>query len=160
MTVPLAWSNTFQYKKRFITAAAGIAFSILLIFMQLGFLNAARRNAAFIYHQLDGDIAIVSASYLSMINPDEINLYRIPQAKNIEGIQSATGINFQYSRWINRGEPGKDTVPRIGSRTTGTSPSKTPVLWIICRGMKRWDTVLVDQLCSNDFGSRETGGNG
>lgn len=47
--VPIAWRNTFQNRKRTITALGGISFSILLIFMQLGLLNGARRTASMLY---------------------------------------------------------------------------------------------------------------
>ena len=45
MRTPLAWLNTIQNRKRSATAVAGICFAVLLIFMQAGFLGAAKLNA-------------------------------------------------------------------------------------------------------------------
>ena len=46
MRTPLAWLNTIQNKKRTATAVGGICFAVLLIFMQAGFLGAARLNSS------------------------------------------------------------------------------------------------------------------
>ncbi len=156
MGISLAWSNTFENKKRFITAASGIAFAILLIFMQLGFLNAAGRNAAFIYHQLDGDIAIVSASYSSMINPGKINIYRIPQARNVAGVKSATGIYFKYNRWINRINQSRIQCLVLGIDPADITFKDSHLMGTVSRIAER-DTVLVDQLTSDDYGPRAPG---
>jgi len=63
MKIPLAWHNTFQNKKRTLAAIGGISFSLLLIFMQLGFLTTARITAGLVYDYFDYDLIITSAAY-------------------------------------------------------------------------------------------------
>ena len=55
MNTPLAWKNLLHNKVRTAVALAGVAFAVILIFMQLGFKGAVRKTATQIYDALAYD---------------------------------------------------------------------------------------------------------
>lgn len=102
MRTPVAWLNTIQNKKRTATAVGGICFAVLLIFMQAGFLGAARMNASLAYSVLNFDLVLISRGYLTMPRSETIDRYRIIQASSVPGVQRAVGLSIEGADWRNR----------------------------------------------------------
>ena len=65
MRTPVAWFNSIEQPRRTAASVGGMCFALLLIFMQAGFLGAARTNVAVIYAALDFDLVIHSRAYLT-----------------------------------------------------------------------------------------------
>ena len=157
MRVPLAWSNTIQNKWRTLASASGICFAILLIFMQLGFLAAAKKNVSIVYRFLDFDIIITSKGYLSLTRALEINPYRIIQTRNLPGILSATGLLVDRGGWKNQKTNRSKSCMIIGldssdaSFLKGEAAQQMPLI-------SRPYTTLVDRKSHDAYGSREVGG--
>ena len=99
MKIPLAWHNTFQNKKRTMAAIGGITFSLVLIFMQLGFLTTARITAALVYDFFDYDLIITSATYESMNAAGDFDKTRLYQAKAVTGVGETAVLNYERGRW-------------------------------------------------------------
>ena len=60
MKTPLALLNLLHDKTRTLVAIAGVAFAVVLVLMQLGFLNSVRLTATEVYDQLNFDVVLVS----------------------------------------------------------------------------------------------------
>jgi putative ABC transport system permease protein len=54
MKTPLAWLNLVHDKTRTLVAIAGVAFAVVLMLMQLGFLNSVRLTALDLIFGLTG----------------------------------------------------------------------------------------------------------
>jgi len=156
MRTPIAWHNTFHNKKRVFAASAGVTFAILLIFMQIGFLDAAKKNASFLFERLDFDIIMISKGYLSTKRSLSINKFRISQVRNLSGIESSTGILIDSTRWINPETNEKSSCLVIGVNTSDTPFINTNIKKILS-SISRPNTVLVDRLSSDDYGKRVIG---
>lgn len=102
MRTPIAWLNTIQNRKRTAAAVGGICFAVLLIFMQAGFLGAARTNASCAYAMLDFDLIVISRGYLTMPRSETIDRYRVIQASSIPGVARARGLLIESAYWRNR----------------------------------------------------------
>ena len=96
---PLAWYNTFQNKKRTLAAIGGISFSLLLIFMQLGFLATARITSSLIYDFFDYDLIMTSAAYESIETTGRFDKTRLVQAKVVEGVKEIAALNYARMWW-------------------------------------------------------------
>ncbi|HZD25663.1 MAG TPA: hypothetical protein VE631_05325, partial [Alphaproteobacteria bacterium] len=59
----VAWANLRQRPTRSLVASTGIAFSVFLVFLQLGFLDSARRASTQILQFFDFDLALVARDY-------------------------------------------------------------------------------------------------
>jgi putative ABC transport system permease protein len=101
MRTPIAWFNTIQNPKRTAAAVGGICFSVLLIFMQAGFLGAARTNASLAYSILDFDLIIISRGYLTMTRSESIDPYRVIQSSSVPGVAQSCGLLIEGGNWRN-----------------------------------------------------------
>ena len=99
LKIPLAFLNTFQNKKRTLTAIGGISFSLLLIFMQLGFLTSARITSGRIGSFFDYDLILTSAAYESMDSTGTFDKIRLVQARVVEGVQDISTLNYARAWW-------------------------------------------------------------
>lgn len=157
MHTPVAWYNTFYNKKRVIAASAGIIFAILLIFMQVGFLDAAKKNASFLYDNLDFDLIIISKGYLSVQRSLSINKYRLIQARNVKGVESTTGIMIDGARWLNA-ETNDDSSCMVIGVDPNSSSFESDELNKLLININNPNSVLVDRISSKDYGKIESGG--
>ena len=58
--VSVAWQNLLYERTRLWVAIAGVAFAVLLIFMNLGFLGALTATTVTFYEKLNGDLFLSS----------------------------------------------------------------------------------------------------
>src|SRR5579871_3928473 len=80
---PLAWLNLRHQKMRSLVALAGVAFALVLIFTQLGFLGAVRATATLLYDKLDFDLVLVSREYVDINHMSTFSLRRLSQAQEL-----------------------------------------------------------------------------
>src|SRR5258708_3376137 len=99
MRTPLAWYNLTEEKLRTFVAAAGVAFSLTLVFMQLGFLSSVDNTATLVLDQLDFDIAIVSRGYRHLAESDSFPRLRLYEAAAVPGVARATPFYVGIQTW-------------------------------------------------------------
>jgi len=99
MRISLAWQNTLQNKKRSLAAVAGIAFSLLLVFMQLGFLQTARTNSTLVYNYFVFDLIITSNRFESLESAHFFDRTRLLQTQVIPGVEAVSTLNASLHRW-------------------------------------------------------------
>ena len=156
MRTPVAWLNTIQNPKRTATAVGGICFSVLLIFMQAGFLGAARMNASLAYSILDFDLILVSRGYLTMPRSETIDPYRVIQASSVPGVAQATGLYIEGGDWRNQ-STGDSASCFVFGVATDTPPFLDPNLNTSASNLKESLTVLVDNHSRSSYGAWEIG---
>lgn len=101
MRTPIAWLNSIEQPRRTAAAVGGMAFALLLIFMQAGFLGAARANVSIIYSALDFDLVIHSRAYLTLPRSDPFDRLRLTQAAAVPGVGSVTRFLTDTFGWRN-----------------------------------------------------------
>ncbi len=151
MRTPIAWLNLLQTPKRTLTAISGICFAVLLIFMQAGFLGAARLNASQTYRMLDCDLLIVSRGYLMLTRAESIDRFRVIQARSIEGVASATPLTIESANWFRAGDHDRSSCFLYGVNSTST-PFLDPALNTQLSPLREPETMLVDLASRPSFG--------
>jgi putative ABC transport system permease protein len=159
MRTPLAWLNTIQNRKRSATAVAGICFAVLLIFMQAGFLGAAKLNASLTYRELKFDIMIVSHGYLMLTRSESLDIYRIMQARNVPGVVAVNGLLISGARWGHTDRGGTESSFVFGL-TPGESYFHDDELNAATARLKARPNMLVDRLSRPSYDPWEIGGTG
>ncbi len=101
MKTPLAWMNLVHNKVRTSVAVAGVAFAVVLLFMQLGFLGAVQSTATLIYDALEFDILIRSKDYLHLADPRTFPKRRLYQAESLPGVTQASPFYVEWNHWRN-----------------------------------------------------------
>ncbi|WP_428672732.1 ABC transporter permease DevC [Reyranella sp.] len=116
---PLGWRQLVHAKGRLAIAIAGVAFAVLLIFMQLGFMNMLFDSAVMMHRQLNADIVLLSSTSRDLANPGTFPRSRLLQATGVPGVADAEALYVTSREWIkqsenDRGERGQMLV--IGVR--------------------------------------------
>jgi putative ABC transport system permease protein len=83
---PLAWKNLTHDPRRLVVACGGVSFAVLLMYMELGFLNALLDSNVELIRRLEADLVIVSKARFSLVASDRFPLQRIYQARGQAGI--------------------------------------------------------------------------
>jgi putative ABC transport system permease protein len=99
--VPIAWLNLVHEKSRLVVALAGVAFAVLLVFMNLGFLGALGDSASMFYNYMNADIFIVSPQTLEISTTKAFARERLYQAAGVAGIERVMPLYLGYMQWRN-----------------------------------------------------------
>ncbi|NJO95321.1 MAG: FtsX-like permease family protein [Hyellaceae cyanobacterium CSU_1_1] len=98
---PLGWLQLKHDKFRLLTALSGIAFADILIFMQLGFMNALYTANTQYPRKIKGDIVLTSTQATNFNKPYTFPRRRLYQALDVPGVESAEPVYIGSLDWRN-----------------------------------------------------------
>ncbi len=98
---PLGLLQLKHDKARLITALSGIAFADILIFLQLGFLNALFDGSVLLHRGLKADLVLMNPQGLNLTELSTFPRRRLYQAMDIPGIASAEALYINSVQWKN-----------------------------------------------------------
>jgi putative ABC transport system permease protein len=98
-TPPLAVRNVQHGGARSLLAIAGVGFSITLVLLQLGFLEAVRITARMVYDQIEFDVVLLSPQYEQFFGPGEFPLSRLKEAQSEPGVTAAYPLYARMTFW-------------------------------------------------------------
>lgn len=154
MKTPLALLNLVHDKTRTLVAVAGVAFAVVLVLMQMGFLNSVRLTASQIYDQLDFELVLVSPQYLHISKAGEFPRTRIFQAAQAAGVADVRPVYFGFNYWLNQ---SMKQATRRGIFVIGFNLEKPVFKLRELRGdlspLKEVGHVYMDCLSRKQFGS-------
>ncbi|HMB05282.1 MAG TPA: hypothetical protein VKP69_16285, partial [Isosphaeraceae bacterium] len=82
-----------------LAAVAGMALAVVMVLLQLGFLEAVRITAAINYDQLDFDVALVSTEFEQFYAPGRFPGARLTQAQSLPEVTAARPLFTRMSFW-------------------------------------------------------------
>jgi putative ABC transport system permease protein len=95
----LALRNVVHGGKRSLAAISGVAFSLTMVLLQLGFLEAVKITASSNYDLLDFDIVLLSPRYEQFYAPGVIPLARLTEARSVATVVSASPLYAIFNLW-------------------------------------------------------------
>ena len=110
--IPLTWLMLTHRISRLILSVLGIAFAVLLMFMQLGFLTGLFDNQTMAIRLFDADLVITSSARNNLHIEQPFPEIRVRQARDIPGVLSSTPLWFENGIWKNPTD-GHENVMRI-----------------------------------------------
>ena len=111
--ITLALRNLLHQRLRTLISLAGVAFAVLLIFSQLGFLGAVYQTASLLFDKLDFDLLLTSREYLNLNTPEGFPRQRLAQANALVDVESVRPFSVCLGLW--RG-PWPHSYPRVDPR--------------------------------------------
>ena len=156
MKTPLAWRNITHNKLRSLAALSGVAFAILLIFMQLGFHDASARSAVLLTNALDFDLLLVSPQYLFVARPGSLPRTRVAQARAVEGVADVVPFHVGWGEWRSR-ESGLCWGMLVLAVDPARQPFRSPELNARLPLLHGADTALVDDMTRPEYGPHGPG---
>jgi len=92
---PLAWKNLTNEPRRLMIAVAGVGFAVLLMFIEVGFLNALLDSTVQVLRCLRGELVIVSRTKFAMAARERFDARRVYQASGCPGVESVYPIYME-----------------------------------------------------------------
>lgn len=86
---PLAWKNLTHDLRRLAVAVSGVGFAVVLIFIELGFMNAMLESTVQLLRRLNGQLVIVSAARYALPTRELLDIRRISQSQGVPGVKAA-----------------------------------------------------------------------
>ena len=96
---PLAWLQLSHQRIRLIVAILGVAFSIILIFTQLGIRAMLFDGVTLLPEHLNGDLYLLSSYSENIRNSSFPSIY-LYQADAIPGVASANPLYVETGKWV------------------------------------------------------------
>src|SRR5215468_8499028 len=150
-TVPLAWLQLTKEKLRLLVAVAGVAFAVILIFMQLGFRKALFDSSTRLHEALAGDVFLVSPQFDFVAQPKSFSRRRLYQALAFPDVVAVRPLYLGLALWKNP-ETGKSrTIFSVGvdpADNAVTLPGVDEQLALI----RKRDVVLYDRSGRPEYG--------
>lgn len=156
LRVPLGWRNVTHERGRAIVGVTGVAFAIMLMFLQLGFFGAVIIGATQIYDQLAYDVVIVSRDYRFIHSPRAFPRRRMMQAFSHSAVAETNLVYLGMATWHNRETGLKNSVTLIGidpARSVFRNESINRNLAALTQS----DTAIVDSQTRAKYGARGPG---
>lgn len=150
--VRIAWLQISHQKLRLLAAVAGVAFAVVLIFVQLGFQQALYDSSVRWHTALGYDLALISPKTTYIVNPPGFPRNRLYQALGFDGVASVTPVYIGIAQWRNPEDP----LQARNIYVMGFDPMNSGFALAGDRtqvGLLRLpDRVLFDRLSRSEFG--------
>ena len=147
----VAFSNLAQHKIRLAVALVGTAVPILLLVLQLAFLQGARFEVTRLYQDFDFDLAMVPRTHQFLMSDGTLGRVRLSEAAAIAPIADTYGINISPGYWLDKATERRSTALLIGIDPNADFVSD-PDIKAGLPLLNMVGTVLVDDYSSPDFG--------
>ena len=103
----IAWLQISHQKLRLLAALLGVAFAVVLVFVQLGFQQALYDSSVRWHTALGYDLAVISPKTTYLVNPPGFPRSRLYQTLGFEGVSSVTPVYIGIAEWRNPQDPLK-----------------------------------------------------
>lgn len=143
MQSELAWANITHNKARTAAGVSGVAFAIVLLFMQLGFYDTSYRSATLLFDQMDFDIVLRSPQYAHIRAPGSVPRRRLSQAEAIPGVAAAMPL-YVGNGTYQEAESGVRREMIVLAVDPRDQPFKLPALAANVSRLAQDDTALMD----------------
>lgn len=156
--VRLGWLNLAHHKGRLAVSVAGVAAAVLLMLLELGFLNALFDSQVEVIRKLSADLVIVNVLKYSMAANVPFPRRRLAQAMAVDGVAAADPVYVEYeaSVWKHPRAP----VAR-GIRVLAFDPDRPVFAGLGVEGMRealrRLDTAAFDGRSKRHYGNPRVG---
>jgi putative ABC transport system permease protein len=110
---PLAWRNLTHDRRRLAVAVSGVAFAVILIFMELGFLYALLESTVQVLRHVNGEVVLVSPLRYSLVSTNRFDMRRLIAARQAPGVAGVAPLYIESSLSILRQNGGRGFPVRV-----------------------------------------------
>jgi putative ABC transport system permease protein len=156
--IPLAWANLTHDPVRFGLFVLGIAFAVILMFVQFGFRNALLDSNTQFHDHLNADLVLVSPSRQQLTFPEKFPRVRLDQARSVAGVKEVHPIYIEgaLSQLRHTSPDPKERGPSRNIRVLGVNPQAN-LFTFPTTGIDTPGTAIYDTTTKSDFGPLNVG---
>jgi putative ABC transport system permease protein len=152
LAIPLAWLQLKHEKLRLTVALAGVAFAVVLIFMQLGFRDALFASSVRYHRMLAYDLAMLSPKTDFIVQPQPFSRRRLYQIRGTPGVAGVTALYLGQTRWRNPASPAETRSIYVVGFDPSDRVFDLPGIEAHRSELRLPDVVLYDRLSRPEFG--------
>ena len=106
--IPLARRNLLHNRRRLLVAVLGIGFAVVLLFMQIGFMNALFDSTVRVIELLNADLILANRAQQALPGKQTFSRTRIYQARGCPGVEGVYPLYIEtfYALWKPSGKKG------------------------------------------------------
>src|SRR5262245_62148554 len=157
-TPPLACRHVTPSRARLAGSLAGVAFAVVLMFVEMGFLNGLFDNHTRFVDRLNADLLIVNADKEAVIPQQPFPRRRLFQARGQPGVAAVYGLRLEEMHAFLKNDRDGKQYPIL---VIGFDPAEPvfliPEVAAAARLLTVPDTLLVDSRAKDFYGEREAG---
>lgn len=150
--IPLAWLQLSRERIRFTIALAGIAFAVILMFMQLGFQSALYDSAARFHQSLQGELILISSRSKSLGYMMPFSRRRLYQVLGVDGVRSVSPVYVGFGDWKNP-ERGTYRTIYVYGFDVGAQAIDLPEVSQAVDLIKLEQNILFDRASRSEYGA-------
>lgn len=98
---PIAWLQTTHQPTKMLVALAGVCFSNVLMFFQLGLMDSLYNSQRKPIELMQADFVMVSTKYVNLASLVTFPRSRLYQMLGVEGVEHVTPLRIGRSNWLN-----------------------------------------------------------
>jgi putative ABC transport system permease protein len=148
----VAGLNLAQHRMRMVAGLAGAGVALLLLLLQISFLDAARQKVVLLYDDFDFDLAVVAQNYQFLDSSENFDRVRLLEAAGVAPVKESFVLNIAGGRWTNLATQQRSTTLVIGVDPAAADFVAEPMLRAGLGKLIDSHSVLVDTFSSPDFG--------
>lgn len=99
--LPIAWLQLTHSKAKFMVAVTGVVVAVLLMWMQLGFLDALYRSATSVARHLHGDLVLLSPNTKTFMQLEPFAKRHVARALGHTGVDGVYALYVGMAMWKN-----------------------------------------------------------
>jgi putative ABC transport system permease protein len=156
--VPLAWLNLTHQKRRLFVSLAGVAFAVVLMFMEMGFWNALLDGVVALIQTFNADLVLVNKEKYALNVNQPFPRERLYQALAVHGVRAANPLYLEtrISFWKNTDSADPDQPNiwpiRVVAFDLAHPALRIPEIEAYRSQLQLPDTTLMDVKSKKHFG--------
>lgn len=155
-SVPLAWHTVTHDRRRLALSLCGIAFAVLIMFVEMGFFNGLNDSQAMLPSLLNADLVVLHKKRVHLLESYRFNPLRVSMIQAFEEVEEVVPF---YEGFTTLRNPQTRQVRKIYTWAfpPGTRPLRIPKLDTYEERLKTPRTILFDRRSRYIFGRIEAG---
>src|SRR5687767_8146682 len=149
---PLAWKNLTHDARRLVVAISGVAFAVILIFMELGFLNALLESTVQVLRRLNGEIVLISRAQYALVAGERFDIRRLYDAREVEGVASVSPVYIESSAALLRPRGSRGFPIRVLATPAADPALDIPQFTSFAERLNQSGTALADVTSRRKYG--------
>jgi putative ABC transport system permease protein len=149
--IPLAWLQLTREPARLAAAVAGVAFAVLLVFMQFGFSDALYASAVRFHASLQGALFLVNPQTSYLVLTRQFSRRRLYQVLGFEGVESVSPVYATLALWKSPYDKSAHNIFIVGFDPSD-SVLDLPGLEANRRLIRLPDMMLFDEFSRPEYG--------
>jgi putative ABC transport system permease protein len=158
---PLAWKNLTHEPRRMMIAVGGVGFAVLLMFIEMGFLNALLDSTVEVLRVMRGELVIVSQTKFAMAARERFDVQRVYQSQATPGVEGVYPVYMETMGAILRRRDATPPPRGYPIRVFGFRPGdplwKIPAVAARLNELRQPGVALLDEASRRQYGLSRRG---